>query len=88
MLYALDQPTGQTIWTDDLGGGIESSPAVANGVVYVGSTSGTMYAVAAATGTTLWSGTTNASIGTSSPAVVDGHVFIGDEGGFVYCFGL
>ena len=38
----------------------DSSPAVANGVVYVGSDDGNVYALNAATGAELWSYTTEA----------------------------
>jgi outer membrane protein assembly factor BamB len=37
------------------GNGIESSPAVANGVVYVGSVDHNVYALNASTGALLWS---------------------------------
>ena len=40
---------------------VVSSPAVANGVVYVGSFDGNIYALNAATGATLWSYSTGAS---------------------------
>ena len=48
--------------------GVIPSPAVANGVVYVGSEDGLVYALNAATGTELWSFTTG-QIVLSSPAV-------------------
>ena len=34
---ALNATTGATVWTVTTGGGVQSSPAVANGIVYVGS---------------------------------------------------
>ncbi len=54
-----------------------SSPAVANGVVYVGILDGNVYALNASTGTTLWSYATGAGrFLTSSPAVANGVVYI------------
>jgi outer membrane protein assembly factor BamB len=65
-----------------------SSPAVANGVVYVGSGlngNGNVFALNARTGAKLWSYATDAV--QSSPAVANGVVYVGSDGG-VYAFGL
>ena len=62
---------------------MESSPAVANGVVYVGSDDGNVYALNAATGARLWSYTTGAYV-ESSPAVANGVVYVGSDDGNVY----
>jgi outer membrane protein assembly factor BamB len=62
---------------------------VANGVVYVGSDNGNVYALNASTGSKLWSYTTGRSpYSTSSPAVVNGAVYVGSWDGKVYAFGL
>jgi hypothetical protein len=52
-----------------------SSPTVANGVVYIGSGNGRLYALDAATGAKLWSFPTGSQIG-SSPAVANGVIYI------------
>jgi outer membrane protein assembly factor BamB len=52
-----------------------SSPAVVNGVVYIGSGDGNVYALDASTGATLWSYDTG-DPAQSSPAVVNGVVYI------------
>jgi outer membrane protein assembly factor BamB len=81
-------------WTQTVGS-VGSSPAVANGVVYVGSTQGNLYAFSAA-GTTgcsgtpktcqpLWTGTTG-SITYSSPAVAGGVVYVAATDGKLYAF--
>ncbi len=60
-----------------------SSPAVVNGVVYVGSGDGNVYALNASTGAKLWSYDTGSSI-YSSPAVANGVVYVisyGEETG-------
>ena len=53
-LYALDASTGALLWKYATGDGTYSSPAVANGVVYVGSDDGNVYALNAGTGALLW----------------------------------
>ena len=55
-----------------------SSPAVANGVVYVGSLDGNVYALDARTGGLLWSYATGYGV-ESSPAVANGVVYVGSE---------
>jgi outer membrane protein assembly factor BamB len=60
-----------------------SSATVANGVVYVGSYDGYVYALSAATGDKLWSFLTGGEI-FSSPAVADGVVYVGSNDQNVY----
>src|SRR6266700_466579 len=57
-------------WSSPTGGVIGSSPAVANGVVYIGSSDRNVYALDAKTGTRLWSSPTRDDI-FSSPAVAN-----------------
>jgi outer membrane protein assembly factor BamB len=63
--------------------GVDGSPAVANGVVYVGSIDDNIYALKAATGAKLWSYATGNYV-FSSPAVANGVVYVGSEDGNVY----
>ncbi|MGZ3616807.1 MAG: beta-alanine-activating enzyme beta-propeller domain-containing protein [Ktedonobacteraceae bacterium] len=65
--------------------GTISSPAVVNGVVYIGSDDGSLYAFNAQTGTQLWRVTTGSNIN-SSPAVVNGVVYVGSHDSNVYAF--
>ncbi len=58
-------------WSYATSEAISSSPAVANGVVYVGSDDGKVYALDAATGAFDWSYTTGEAT-SSSPAVANG----------------
>ncbi len=44
-LYCLNESTGQEIWNLTTGGAIVSSPTIANGVAYIGSHDGSLYAV-------------------------------------------
>src|SRR5215469_16203729 len=65
-------------WTFKTEGPIISSPAVADGVVFVGSTDGNLYAVDEDSGKQKWKFKTLASRQvTSSPAVADGIVYFG-----------
>ena len=79
---------GQLLWNYTITGYegyVDSSPAVANGVVYVGSYDNNLYALNATTGTMLWSFTTGGGV-YSSPAVANGVVYVGswDFNGDVY----
>jgi serine/threonine-protein kinase len=66
---------------------VSGSPAVANGVVYVGSYDQNVYALNAKTGSKLWSYATG-NLVESSPAVANGMVFVGSDDHTVYAFGL
>ena len=63
-------------WQNAVAG--NSSPAVVNGVVYIGSNDDNVYALNATTGAKLWSFATGGPV-TSSPAVVNGVVYIGSS---------
>lgn len=71
-LYAMNAVNGHIKWSYGMGAEVNSSPAVANRVVYVGA-GGTLYALRAATGTLLWSYPTSGG----SPTVVNGVVYVG-----------
>jgi len=60
---------------------------VANGVVYIGSQDGKLYALDAETGTVLWTYMTGLPID-SSPTVTNGMLYVGSWNGKVYAFGL
>ena len=69
---------------------LESSPTVADGVVYVGAFDGKLYAFNAdgcgqALCKPLWAGTTGGSI-ESTPLVYKGMVFVGSDDGNLYAF--
>jgi len=73
-------------WTYEAGESIESSPAVADGTVYVGSSKGELLAIDFDTGTLRWKYPTGDAgfIGESSPAVTPDAVFIGDLAGVLH----
>ncbi len=73
-------------WACLLGSGIDSSPpAVANGLVYVGSQDHKLYAFDAVTGHQVWVASTGDAI-YSSPAVAKGFVYVGSQDGKLYAF--
>ncbi|MCZ2809641.1 MAG: PQQ-binding-like beta-propeller repeat protein, partial [Candidatus Bathyarchaeota archaeon] len=62
-----------------------SSPAVADGKVYIGSWDDKVYCLNATTGAHIWNYTTGDWVN-SSPAVADGRVFVGSYDNRVYAF--
>ncbi|MGP8011063.1 MAG: PQQ-binding-like beta-propeller repeat protein, partial [Halobacteriota archaeon] len=74
---------GQLTWSFTTGSVVLSSPAVANGVVYVGSEDNNVYAINATTGANVWTFTTGSEV-YSSPAVANGVVYVGSEDNNVY----
>jgi outer membrane protein assembly factor BamB len=92
-LSAFDAATGALRWTAPLGYCVESSPAVANGVVYVVGArldegSADLYALDAVTGEALWSAPIESEGGRPDPRVVNGFVYAGSESGTLYAFAL
>ena len=75
--------TNQTLWNYTTGLDVESSPAVADGIVYVGSWDGNVYGLNASTGALIWNYTTESYV-ESSPAVAGGAVFVGSTDGNFY----
>ncbi|PVX23514.1 MAG: hypothetical protein CW691_10420, partial [Candidatus Bathyarchaeum sp.] len=75
--------TNQTSWTYTIGDIVTSSPAVADGVVYIGSWDNNIYAINANDGTKIWNYTTENNV-FSSPTVVDGVVYVGSWDANVY----
>jgi outer membrane protein assembly factor BamB len=109
-VYALNALTGAKLWNyttngkrifypydvwSDFDNHVVSSPAVVNGVVYVGSVGGDVYALNASTGNKIWSYYTMSSrdggggdtFGViASPAVNDGVVYVGAVESTFYAF--
>lgn len=70
-------------WATELGGSVDSSPAVVGGTVFVGNSLGEMHALSAEDGSPLWRFETVGAV-VSSPAVADGMVLFGSVDGFCY----
>ncbi|HMC70212.1 MAG TPA: PQQ-binding-like beta-propeller repeat protein, partial [Mycobacteriales bacterium] len=85
-LEAHDLSTGAVSWTFGGDGQLSSAPVTANGYVYVGSGSGNVYAVSAATGQQVWSDNAGARVNSpdeqnvSQPltglAIGEGHLVV------------
>ena len=73
------------VWSYPSGNYVYSSPAVANGVVYVGSYDNNLYALNATTGAELWQFTTGHLL-ESSPAVANGVLYVGSDDNHIYAF--
>jgi eukaryotic-like serine/threonine-protein kinase len=86
-LVALDARTGKLLWSFPIGNSfdISSSPSVSNGVVYVGSQNGAIYAVEVGGTTLLWSYTTGGPI-YGNLAVGNGVVYLPSSDGNLYAF--
>ena len=83
-IYESAAPTLTTVaWKFRTGGRVISSPAVAGGTVYVGSTDGRLYALSEANGDLRWRFDTRGPV-LASPAVHAGRVYFGSVDGFIY----
>jgi len=70
-------------WKFETPVGIVSSPTVVEGIVYVGTNNGTIYAVNSSDGSQKWSYQADDKV-RSSPAIVDGTVYVGSDDGNLY----
>ena len=69
----------------------QSSPAVAHGLVVVGSDNGKLYVYPAACSTPcypLWKTDVGGSVPSSSAAIADGVIYVGSADGKLHAFGL
>jgi outer membrane protein assembly factor BamB len=85
-LYAVKASNGTKLWSVPTGGGIRSSPAIANGVIYIGSDDHKLYALDAETGAIHWTFPTGDQV-VSSPTIANGAVYVGSIGS-LYAFHL
>jgi len=81
--FPLSSPL-KLLWTYDAGDSIESSAAIVDGAVYVGSESSDLAALDLDSGKVRWKYHVNDGIGESSPAVHDGLVYVGDLSGTLH----
>ncbi|HKG62112.1 MAG TPA: PQQ-binding-like beta-propeller repeat protein [Pyrinomonadaceae bacterium] len=77
---------GKAAWTFATRARVESSPAIADGRVFVGSNDGRFYVLSASNGTKLWEFNAGAPL-SASPAIANGRIVIGSQDGRLYCFG-
>ena len=77
----MNTANGDQLWNYTTGDAV-GSLAISNGVVYVGSNNGNLYALDAANGNQLWSYPTGGAVG--SPAISNGIVYVGSNNGNLY----
>jgi outer membrane protein assembly factor BamB len=75
--------TNDTLWIYPTGSPVASSPAIVDGILYVGCTDSNLYALDAETGALMWTYPTHGPIN-SSPAVADGKVYFLSTDGNIY----
>jgi len=75
-IYAVDAQHGHELWNFSTNGTVDSTPAYAKGIIYVGSYDDRIYALNAINGSKIWEYDTGGSVG-SSPAVDNGVVYVG-----------
>ena len=78
--------TGKAAWTFATRARVESSPAIADGRVFVGSNDGRFYVLNVTNGAKLWEFNAGAPL-SASPAIGKGRIVIGSQDGRLYCFG-
>jgi outer membrane protein assembly factor BamB len=83
VLSPLTVPGMNLAWSFTTGSSVFSSPAVADGMVYIGSGDGNVYALSVSTGAKLWSFSAGIFV-LSSPAVANGVVYVGAVDANVY----
>jgi eukaryotic-like serine/threonine-protein kinase len=77
-MYAVNATNGALVWEKLQNTGISSSPTVANGKLYITTDDLNIYALDAASGSTIWSKQVLAN--SASPAVSNGVVYVGGGG--------
>jgi hypothetical protein len=82
----LDASNGNEIWNYTTGDSVDSSPAISDGKVYIGSFDHKVYCLDARDGNEIWNYKTGDEV-RSSPAVSDGKIYIGSLDNSIYCFG-
>ncbi len=73
----------QSLWKFKTGDEVKSSPAIAQGRVFVGSSDQNVYALDLSTGQKLWSYKTGDRV-EAAPCVLEGRVFVGSSDNFLY----
>jgi outer membrane protein assembly factor BamB len=79
--------SGSPVWSVSLGGQVVATPAIGAGTVYVGSTTGTFYALKETTGATDWSAVTSGPI-TAAANIATTYVVVGSQGGDVNSYNM
>lgn len=73
----------KVLWKFKTNGGIKSSPAVVDDLVFIGSSDKKVYAIDVKNGQQVWAYQTTDAV-EAAPCVIEGTVFIGSSDGFLY----
>lgn len=85
--FALDEATGVQLWESfGLDGSVAAAGAISGGVMYVGSSAGTIYAINITDGSKIWSAATAPGQIQSSPLVSGGKLFFTTTSNFTYAY--
>jgi outer membrane protein assembly factor BamB len=84
-----DNPTDSVklLWSYKTGRMVQSSPAVANGYVFVGSRDSQLFCLNASSGEAIWKFPFRVEVW-SSPTVYNGAVYVGADNGWLYSFNI
>ena len=74
------------IWKFETGSSVDSSPAISENFVYVGSDDNYIYCLNKNTGELIWKFETGSGV-YSSPAISENFVYVGSYDSYIYCFG-
>ncbi|GAC1657901.1 MAG: hypothetical protein NVS9B1_16770 [Candidatus Dormibacteraceae bacterium] len=85
LLDAAEAAHLQLAWSVEVGSAIVAGPAVAGGVVVVGTVDGTLAAYSTEQGAPAWKVTGLGAL-TSPPTIFEGKVFVGSSAGHLYAF--
>src|ERR1041385_4971150 len=77
---------GKEAWTFTTRARVESSPAIADGRVFVGSNDGRFYVLNLTSGAKVWEFDAGGPLA-ASPAIANGRIVIGSQDGKLFCFG-
>ncbi len=75
------------LWNYTTGRMVQSSPAVSNGLVFVGSRDSQLFCLNASNGQDVWKFSFHREVW-SSPAVYNGAIFVGVDDGYLYCLNV
>lgn len=86
MVQALDARTGESRWSSVVGAEVWGAPGVADGMLFVGTSTGDLIALDATDGTHLWTLRLDGPIHTA-PIVSGGMAYLGTAAGSLYAIG-
>jgi outer membrane protein assembly factor BamB len=87
--YALDEATGIQLWKSfDMDGSVATAGAISGGVMYVGSSAGTLYAINITDGSKIWSYASAPGQIQSSPVVSGQKLFFTTTGNYTYALDI